>query len=116
MRFVSQIQKADDKEKFVKIIFVMENTKIRWKRFDYIFFCNKTFAEKFHQLIIKNLRKIVLVKQSVIICLYFDLFSNRDISRYRDISIHFKMIIVIINLIKKTRKIVLIKDNCLPPF
>lgn len=50
--------------------------KIRWKRFDYIFFCNKTFAEKFHQLIIKNLRKIVLVKQSAIICLYFDLFSN----------------------------------------
>lgn len=147
MRFVSQIQKADDKEKFIKIIFIVESIKIRWKRFDYIFFfCNKKFAKNFHQLIIKNPRKIVLVKQSILFASLLIYFQTIEIYRFVSrivkkseknyilyvakqnviICLHFDLyieiyrfvsIIVMINLIEKIRKIVLrLKSNYLSPF
>lgn len=110
MRFVSQIQKADDKEKFIKIIFIVESIKIRWKRFDYIFFfCNKKFAKNFHQLIIKNPRKIVLVKQSILFASLLIYFQTIEI--YRFVS----------RIVKKSEKKLYsicskTKRNYLPPF
>lgn len=111
MRFVSQIQKADDKEKFIKIIFIVESIKIRWKRFDYIFFfCNKTFAENFHQLIIKNPRKIVLVKQSILfasLLIYFQTIEI-DIDSFRESLKNPKK--KLYSICSKTKR------NYLPPF
>lgn len=111
MRFVSQIQKADDKEKFIKIIFIVESIKIRWKRFDYIFFfCNKKFAKNFHQLIIKNPRKIVLVKQSILfasLLIYFQTIEI-DIDSFRESLKNPKK--KLYSICSKTKR------NYLPPF